>query len=430
MKIPRLTTLLLTACTLALPLHADLVPEGPDFRIDEGDDRKPVFVDISMAPDSSFFVVWTYEQEYSSLSCDQGLIYARSFRKGGVPLQAHPFYVADTRLTCIESLRIGPPRAGRRPIVWTEAAGRNGNKTLVLASIGPSGTANRLREIPRTAAAEVAIPLRSGRFLVLSQSSNSRRTELRGRRYDAQGGPLGRQFVIYQGRGEYLAMDAEETAGSDIAVTWLFAPPSGQPVLLAQVFHAGGTASRGPSLVKSGVPTDLQPRVASNGTGRFAVLWSAFTPENNAVRYALRARLFAGNGKARSGVLDLDPPAPEDFRILGDVAMGDAGQLMPVWTLYDEGGIAQDVGGELVAPDDSSLDPEEPLGEWPDGQQRSPAVATDGHDFWVPVWTGDGIEGKGIYGRLFREFLDDFSRATSAGMNPRLRLLSPVREAI
>lgn len=400
MTIRRLIPLLLA---LALPLHAELVPEGPDFRIDEGNDREPVFVDISMAPDSSFLVVWTYKQEYSSFNCDQGLIYARGFRKGGVPLQAHPFYVADTRSACIESLRIGPPRAGRRPIVWTEAAGKNGSKTLVLASIGPSGTANRLREIPRTAAAEVAIPLRSGRFLVLSQGSNRGGTELRGRRYDTQGRPLGRAFVIYRARGEYRAMDAEETAGSDIAVTWVFIPSSGSTLLLAQVVHAGGTVSRGPSQVSPYAPIDLVPRVASNGTGRFAIAWSAFTMTNGSVEYLLRARRFEANGRARGGVLDLNPPTPVTFRLITDVAMGDAGQFMPVWTISDDG-VPDDIGGELVEPDGTPGDPREPLTEWPDGQQRFPAVATDGHDFWVPAWIGDGMEGTGLYARLFREF--------------------------
>ena len=76
---------------------------------------------------------------------------------------------------------------------------------------------------------------------------------------------------------------------------------------------------------------------------------------------------------------------------------------MPIWSLSDDR-IPDDLGGEMVEADGTPRDPQEPLSEWADGEQRLAAVSTDGHDFWIAAWTGEGMEGPGIYVRLFRDW--------------------------
>lgn len=410
----KLRFLLLLAVLLAVPLQAQLVPAGSDVRVDAGEDRQEGEVAVSMASDGSYLVAWTYRQTGNTWSCSgPAWIYGRSFDRTGQPLQAQPFIVSDAREACIESLRIGDLVDGRRLAVWTETYGELGAERIVLASIGPTGRARRVREIPKVkarAAGDTAVPLRSGRFLVVDHVLKDRRNELRGRRFSAAGKPLGSSFVIARASGTFISpfysVDAAETAGGGLAVAWSLLAPGGpdRPLVFGAALSADGRLKQ-PVQQLSGPEYELRgPRVASDASGRFVIVWSSIVPGGTVLHPAIWARLFEANGTPRSDLLNLTPDdSPDRYRFLEALAMDAGGEFVPVWALFSDTYSPEDVGAELVDADGTPLDRQEPLAGEPAGTQVHSDISTDRHGLWVVAWNGDGPEGAGVYVRLFRE---------------------------
>jgi hypothetical protein len=402
--------LILLTLLAAVPAGAQLLPVGPEVRVDTGAGRDSDNVAVSMAPDGSSLVAWVYLQNSSSFECvEPGLIYGRSFDRAGSPLQARPFIVADAKTACVDSLRFGDLVNGRRLVTWREVGGELGGQQIVLAAMGSSGRAKRLREIStvfQRNPGDAAFPLRSGRFLVIDNFLKDKQNELRGRMFSAAGKPLGSAFVIARARGTFISpfrsVDAVETATGDLALAWRYLTPGAErPLVYGAVLNAEGRHKH--AVVQlTGPEMELRgPRVASDAQGRFAIVWSSWVDLQTGAKPNVWARLFERNGAPRSAVLNLTPAdSPNRHRFLHGLAMGAEGEFVPVWTISDQFGF-EDVGAELVNAEGQPVDDEEPLADDSGGRQEQSAISTDGRGLWVTAWTGDGPEGKGIYARLF-----------------------------
>ncbi len=390
---PRL--LLLLALLLSLPLQAQLVPAGPELRVDTGNARNPIHVDVSMAPDGSYLVVWAYYQNYNSFNCDPGAIYGRHFDREGRPI-APPFVVARLAGSCVEDLRLGPLVNGRRLLVWKNAYGKLVySPDLLVASIDSSGRAKRLKRRFSTQTTAAVIPLRSGKLLAVYNKPWSKETTVRGQRFDATGQPLGQPFLIARDRGELSGVDAVETLGSDLAVTWTSYDSRGEQlsVLLARVMHADGRSGSGVFQV-NGEPGSEFSRIESEASGGFAITWSSGA--------RVRAKLYQPDGTPRSPELNLTPE-PDSYYNLEDAALG-GGEILAVWSTPRDAQDhlpADDIGASLLETSAQHVDIEEPLSEETEGLQRRTAVSTDQKGLWAVAWVGDGPEGRGIYTRLF-----------------------------
>jgi len=395
---PRL--LIFLALLLSLPLQAQLLPAGPQLRVDTGDDRNPIHVDVSMAPDGSYLVVWAYYQDYFSFDCSPGTIYGRRFDREGRPV-APRFVVASLPHSCIENLRLGPLVNGRRLLVWRNVYGKLVyTPDLLVASIS-SDRATRLKMRFSERSTGALIPLRSGHLLALYHQPFSR-TDLRGQRFDVTGRPLGQPFLIARNvRSEFLEVDAVETVGSDLAVTWVASDPdSARSVLFAQTLH--GNARRDIFQVSEVEFEFSRPRIESEASGGFAITWSASDLDEPGPK--VRARLYQPNGTPRSPELVLTPE-PGSYHILQDAALGGS-ELMAVWSVplqhsAQDSLPADDIGASLMKMDGQQIDIEEPLSEETEGLQRRTGVSTGGKGLWAVAWAGDGPEGTGIYTRLF-----------------------------
>jgi hypothetical protein len=389
---PRL--LILLALLLSLPLQAQLVPAGPELRVDTGDNRNPIHVDISIAPDGSYLVVWAYYQNYNSFNCDPGAIYGRHFDREGRPV-APPFVVARLAGSCVEDLRLGPLVNGRRLLVWKNAYGKLVySPDLLVASIDSSGRAKRLKRRFSTQTTAGVIPLRSGNLLAVYNKPWSKETTIRGQRFDATGQPLGQPFLIARDRGELSGVDAVETLGSDLAVTWTSSGEQ-QAVLLARVMHADGKSGSGVFQVNGEPGAEFgRPGIESEASGGFVITWNG----GNGVR----ARLYQPNGTPRSPELNLTPE-PDIYYNLEDAALG-GGEVLAVWSTPRNAPDhlpADDIGASLLETGGQQIDFAEPLSEETEGLQRRTAVSTDRKGLWAVAWAGDGPEGRGIYTRLF-----------------------------
>lgn len=396
----KLRFLLLLTLLLSLPLQAQLVPAGPELRVDTGDGRNPIHVDVSMAPDGSYLVVWAYYQDYSSWSCDPGAIYGRRFDREGRPV-APPFVVARLTGSCVEDLRLGPLVDGRRLLVWKNAYGKYHTPDLLVASIS-SDRVKRLKRKFSAASTAAVIPLRSGNLLAAYHTPYARQSDLRGQRFDAAGRAMGQPFVIARDPGEIYGVDAAETLGSDLAVAWIsYDGDTGRAALLARTLRANGNPTRGIFQVNGEPGFEFsRPRIESEAAGGFAITWSSGDLESTEPGPRVRAKLYQPNGTPRSPELNLTQGG---YRILEDAALG-ADELMAVWSVPLSGQDhlpADDIGASLLETDGQFVDLEEPLSGETGGLQRRTGVSTDGKGLWAVAWAGDGPEGRGIYTRLF-----------------------------
>jgi hypothetical protein len=400
--------LLLAAFLLSLPLQAQLVPAGPEIRVDTGAGRNPIHVDVSMAPDGSYFAVWAYYHDYSSWSCDPGAIWGRHFDREGRPVTP-PFAVVRLAGSCVEDLRLGPLVKGRRLLVWRNAYGKYHTADWLVAAIDSSGRAKHLKRRFSTQTTAGVIPLRSGNLLAVYNTRWSRDTDVRGQRFDATGRPLGQPFLIARDRGEIFGVDAVETQGTDLAVTWISYdeshPERSVVLLLARTMHADGRSRQGVFQVSGATEYELsRPRMSEAPEGGFAITWSSGTIEDTEAGepgIAVRSRLYQADGTPSSPMLNLTP-AHSGYHILEDAALG-KGEILAVWSVPRQGenAAADDIGVSLMEAGGQQVDIEEPLSEETEGLQRRSAVSTDGKGLWLVAWAGDGPEGRGIYMRLF-----------------------------
>ncbi|HEX5714786.1 MAG TPA: hypothetical protein VF179_01425 [Thermoanaerobaculia bacterium] len=391
----KIRSLFLLALLLSIPLQAQLVPAGSELRVDTGDDRNPIHVDVSMAPDGSYLVVWAYYQDYFSFNCSPGAIYGRHFDREGRPA-APPFVVARLAGSCVEDLRLGPLVNGRRLLVWRNAYGKLVySPDLRVASIDSSGRATRVKRTFSTDNTAAVIPLRSGNLLAVYNKPWSKETTVRAERFDALGRPMGKPFLIARDPGEIYGVDAAETLGSDLAVTWIsYDGATSSSALLARTLRANGNPTRGIFQVNGELVSDSShPRIESEASGGFAITWSSGA--------RVRAKLYQPDGTPRSPELNLTPEG--SYHNLEDAALGE-GEVLAVWSTPREAQDhlpADDIGASLLETSAQHLDIKEPLSEETEGLQRRSGVSTDGKGLWAVAWAGDGSEGRGIYTRLF-----------------------------
>jgi len=388
--------LLLLPLLLALPLQAQLMPVTDELRVDTGDGRIPNFVDVSMAADGSYLVVWSYHQETLPLSCTPGEIDGRRFDREGRPLGAA--FVA-TRLDgwCVDHLRIGPEVDGRRLLVWHQTNG-TGARQWVVAALGASGRAKRLRVIEGFNTVAM-VPLRSGGLLQAIWSLKGKKSELWGQRLGSTARPSGAAFPIARTPGGYVAVEAAETTGKDLAVSWMSsAAEPDRAVLQARALRADGTPRSG-VLQVTGPEDQMFYRLAAGADGRFVLVWTAIDRIGIEIHSALRAAQYQAQGTPLTPPLELTPPG-DRIRTLQDLALDASGFFVPVWQAAS-GSSWDDNGAELVDASGYVYSVEEPLAGDPTGMQILAAVATDNAGRWATAWTGDGPEGTGIYTRLF-----------------------------
>jgi hypothetical protein len=361
---------LLTSCLAAAQAQAQR-PLGNDRRVNVQTAGSQTLPDVATAADGSFVVAWRLWNG----SSQPGYIMARLF----------------------------------------DAAGRPRSGDIQVARVTP-----RIFGGPSVAMAP------DGRFVVVWTGGQEDPTLAFGRRYAADGTPLGARFRLARisGQADGIPDVAMHADGSFVAVWAQDVRREGVPDLDIYVrrFRADGKP-RGPERpLVSGELEENGPRIALRPEGGFALAWQAWGGEGSF--YDIRAQLFSDDGAPRSDELAVNEGSPfgEASQHSPDVAVATDGSFAVVWTdtsgdldgSFDpeDGQKATGVRIRFYDADAIPLGPESAANTHTSGPQEFPAIDALPNGGYLAIWvsgprqfdqpaTGQDGDGFGLFGRAF-----------------------------
>jgi hypothetical protein len=225
----------------------------------------------------------------------------------------------------------------------------------------------------------------SGNFIVIWQNSTTLRRGVWGRRFDADGAPLGEEFQInaYAGSSASLPSVAMNDNGMFVVV-WGSYYGSGAKIL-GRLFDSAGTPVTGEFVVdQHGSFRPRYPDVSMDDAGRFVVVWQGPYYSFEGLTDGVFERRYDSAGAPYGGSYKVSQPGNEGFRSdLPRIASSPSGAFMVVWRFaesssptrisarrFDDTGAA--LGGKFTVAT---------------GSVGSPDVATDDSGQSVIVWS-------------------------------------------
>ena len=184
--------------------------------------------------------------------------------------------------------------------------------------------------------------------------------------------------------------EQEQAAINELGIDNTNGTSPGQIVLpsvdiFARLYNGGGVAQGGEFLVDTNALNPCaNPAVAAAADGSFMVAWSGRDMVNTTNGWDIYARTFssAGTGGATALVnthLPGNQYAPHISAIAGDYLL--------VWTSMGQDGSREGVYGQFVHEDGSHVGGEFRVNTTTVSQQMQPAVASDGANQFLAVWT-------------------------------------------
>ena len=346
-----LRALLGCAALLTAPAAADpvLSPAHGDFRVNTLTQGSQASPRLAVSPDGGFVVVW---QDDRSDGSSWG-IFARVFDRFGNPVG--------------DQLRV-----------------------------------NAATEGPQTAPA-VAMGADGG-FIVAWESSDGTGSGVFARRFDRTGAPLGNQFRVNtvttdDQEAPAVAMDADGNA----VFAW---ESNGQDGSFAGVYarryNAQGGAQGGEFLVNQTTNgPQRSPAVAMAADGRFAVAWmSLFAPGDN--QHGVVARRFSKQGAPAGGEVLVNTYI-QHIQDNPAVAMDAAGAFVVAWVSFLQDGSDHGVYGQRFSAAGAKQGAEFRVNTFTAGIQNEPTVAM-GKEGFVVAWrsSGQGGQSSGVYLQAYR----------------------------
>ncbi|MEZ6069728.1 MAG: trypsin-like serine protease [Pirellulales bacterium] len=320
-------------------------PIGPEIPVNTTTENNQRDSAVAVAPDGSFVVVWT------SVSSGQGDVLAQRFDAAGNTVGGE-FTINQVTVGNQDLSQIAMNDDGTFLVVW------EGN------GVGDS----------------------SGIF---------------GRRFAADGTPLGSQFTVNTTvsglqKNSSVALDAN----GDFIVAWSDYGYPGNGAVRARRFNASAVGQGNDFLVTTTGLTS--PSVAADAAGNFVVVWSRFDAING---FDVYAQLYDSNGNA-NGV----PLPVNDYKTANQtgskVGMDDNGNFVVVWNSFQQDGFGYGVYGRRFNAAGVKLGDEFRANTETFGDQYQADVHMDGIGNFTIVWTGEYADDDGL-GVLVRRYTAD-----------------------
>ena len=173
----------------------------------------------------------------------------------------------------------------------------------------------------------------------------------------------------------------DNTNGSSPAVIG-----SGSVDIYARLYNSNGVAQGSEFLVDTNALSPCaNPGVAAAADGSFLIAWSGRDTVNPTNGWDIYARTFSSAGVGGTTTLvNTHLPGNQYSPHLSVIG----GDYLIVWTSLGQDGSREGVYGQFVHEDGSHVGGEFRVNTTTDGQQMQPAVASDGADQFLVVWTG------------------------------------------
>ncbi|MEM1182004.1 MAG: hypothetical protein AAGM22_26895 [Acidobacteriota bacterium] len=231
-------------------------PIGAEYAVQEAtslQERRPA---ISRAPDGSFMVLWTVQEDS---------LRARRLDAAGVPLGAELVLDADNRNFRGVALSFndnGDFLAGWRRL-FAEPGARlfdsNG------APLGPE-----LQSPSGTAGFSISTSTyNDGQFLLTETTGET----TRGQFYDPDGEPVGTEFEIASGQNALFGTAVAAAPAGEFQVVWSASDGQGGGVFTRRLTSTGAAAGASQQVNITTIGDQQQPGVGVDGTGGIVVVW-------------------------------------------------------------------------------------------------------------------------------------------------------------
>ncbi|MGR3321927.1 MAG: Ig-like domain-containing protein [Pseudooceanicola sp.] len=228
-----------------------------------------------------------------------------------------------------------------------------------------------------------------------------------GQRYDANGAPVGPEFLVNtQTAGSQQQVDVEgfeagANAGGFVAVWYDGSNPT-DGYVRAQLFDATSQKAGGEIMVPANTfSTQDSPQVETFADGSFAVVWRNYV--DNTDRYEITVRLFDDTGTATSGDIVVNEVSASEQE-QPDITELAGGGFAVTWRTYDTVNTNYDVATRVFDASGVPVSGEMVVNTARDGTQTIPKVAGLVGGGYVVVWedqaANDGSN-DGVFAQLF-----------------------------
>jgi hypothetical protein len=363
---------LLAGLCLTPHLASAQTPRGPEIRVDQQTLPSNWFPHTAVAPNGDFVVVW--ESGHPFLAADSPRVWFRLFRADGTPKGGQ--------------LRVS-----------------NGKARETLPSISMAD---------------------DGSFVIVWQSGTTTDTSVFGRRFTAQGTPIGGRFLLSSStEGNQSEPSVAVTPGGGFVAAWtsgLFPHGSRHSDVYARRFDANGQPLGPDFRVNSGnLREQSLPQVVVDGSGGFLVGWRSFGGED--LFFDIFAQRYAADGTTEGNEFQINAADTENTsQAEFSLAMADDGSFVGVWA--EPGPDTSSPTGlraQRFAADNTRIGPPIPVNSTHGAINDEPAVTMTPLGFFV-AWrsyvTGPSPVTPRILGRRF------FADGTPRGGDVRLDLSS------
>ena len=242
-----------------------------------------------------------------------------------------------------------------------------------------------------------------GRFVVVwdSLGPDGSNSSVQGRRFSADGVPLGPEFQVNSFTTDYQrSADIATSGAGQFMVVWTSNLQDGSGFgIRGRVFDAGGSPL-GPDFAVNSHTTDGQedPAVTSDGQGNFIVVWHSMGQDGSG--RSVHARRFDASGANLGAEFQVNTYTTGNQE-RPDVASDTSDNFVITWQSDGSNGHDTSLASSQVryfdANGNPTLGPEFVVNTYSYDNQVFPAIAADDQDRFVVVWQSDGSR---IFGPL------------------------------
>lgn len=387
------------AGVMAQRFDADGLPEGPQMRINTFTAGTQTSAEVAILSDDEWVVTW--------LDQNLGTIMTRRFYRDGAPVPGPRDVLVAAATTADQkrpvAARINAP-AQTTLVAWDSPLFLDEGREISYRMLGLDGRPFGPEYLANTDTAgdqtHPTVAAGTDRFLLVWQTPDpTKGTVLLGRYFDTQGNPVGAPFPIAPDGGPNqtaAAAVALPAASGGFVVTWQDGPPEDTDIR-ARRFLANGQPA-GPSVRINATTANLQARPAATvlANGNVIIGWQSRNQFAADSGWDLYRRPLTPNatGDTLGNEQRINATATGDQTNLALLA-APTGYLAACWETPGTDGPTDVMCQTFTTSNFAIKTPEFPIAARTSGAQSNPALALDATGSLIVAWESDGIDSGG-----------------------------------